>query len=157
MDNQKNKPNCIGWVDRHSIDCAVCGSLEECQQKSNPKSENKQDETKLPRIIVTDFDGTLVENRFPEIGRIMPYTWDRIKQEQENGAKIILWTCRNHEAVDAAVAFCAENGLVFDAVNENLPEVQKMFGGDTRKVFGNEYWDDRANPEFSFNFHKAVG
>ena len=35
-------------------------------------------------------------------------------------------------------------GVEFDAVNENLPEVIERMGGDTRKVFANEYWDDRA-------------
>lgn len=33
--------------------------------------------------------------------------------------------------------------MIFDAVNENLPEIIAEFGGDTRKIFANEYIDDR--------------
>lgn len=32
---------------------------------------------------------------------------------------------------------------MFDAVNENLPEIIENFGSDTRKIFANEYIDDR--------------
>ena len=33
---------------------------------------------------------------------------------------------------------------MFDSVNDNIPEKIAMYGGDTRKVFADEYWDDRA-------------
>ena len=40
--------------------------------------------------------------------------------------------------------WCAARGIAFDAVNENLPEIVERFGGDTRKVFADEYLDDKA-------------
>lgn len=43
-----------------------------------------------------------------------------------------------------AVEWCEAHGIHLDAVNENLPDVIASFGGDTRKIFANEYWDDRA-------------
>ena len=46
--------------------------------------------------------------------------------------------------MDEAVKWCAARGIAFDAVNENLPEIVQAFGVDTRKVFANEYLDDRA-------------
>jgi hypothetical protein len=37
---------------------------------------------------------------------------------------------------------------VFDAINENLPVNVAAFGNDCRKIFADEYWDDKAcNPE----------
>lgn len=59
------------------------------------------------------------------------------------GAKIILWTCRTGKMLDNAVAWCSEQGLEFDAVNQNLPAVIEAFGDDTRKIFANMYIDDR--------------
>ena len=100
--------------------------------------------TKHRKIIAVDFDGTLAENKFPEIGNPIPSTIAKAKREQEKGARLILWTCRINERLTAAVEWCARQGLHFEAVNENLPDIIEAFGGDTRKIFANEYWDDRA-------------
>lgn len=74
-------------------------------------------------IIAVDFDGTLCENKWPEIGEPNKELIAYLKKRQEAGDKLILWTCRVGEVRDAAVTWSAEQGLVFDAVNENLPEV----------------------------------
>ena len=95
------------------------------------------------KIIAVDFDGTLCENKWPEIGEPNKELIAYLKKRQEAGDKLILWTCRVGEVRDAAVAWSAEQGLIFDAVNENLPEVLEWMGGDTRKIFANEYIDDR--------------
>jgi len=99
---------------------------------------------KRPKIIAVDFDGTLVTNKFPDMGEPIWHVIHDLKKEQTNGAKVILWTCRAGKMLDAAVAFCADNGIRLDAVNENLPEIVEAFGGDCRKIFANSYWDDRA-------------
>ena len=69
-------------------------------------------------------------------------------QSAERGAgqwyQVILWTNRVGEPLEKAVGFCKEHDIHLDAVNENLPEIVEAFGGDCRKVFANEYWDDRA-------------
>lgn len=95
-------------------------------------------------IIAIDFDGTLCENRYPEIGRPNRELIRYIINKRKNGSKIILWTCRKDELLDNAVNWCKEHGLEFDAVNENLPEIIEEFGSDTRKIFANMYIDDRA-------------
>lgn len=95
-------------------------------------------------IVAVDFDGTLCANAWPEIGVPRNGVIDYVKQQKENGAKLILWTNRAGERLDAAIAWCAEQGIAFDAINKNLPEIIEAFGGDTRKVFANEYLDDRA-------------
>ena len=99
----------------------------------------------MQRIIAVDFDGTLCEDRWPEIGRANMPVLRRLRRAKTlGGAKLILWTCRTGLHLDEAVAWCAERGITFDAVNQNLPELIEAFGHDTRKIFANEYWDDRA-------------
>ena len=104
---------------------------------------NKDKEKVLPFIIAVDFDGTLVENKFPDIGEIRTEMWNAIAKSKEDGAKVILYTCRTGELLDDAVAFCHSNGMSFDAINDNIDEV-KAVGWYARKVFANVYLDDRA-------------
>lgn len=103
------------------------------------------------RVIACDFDGFLVTEAFPEIGEPIQEIVNAVREAQLNGAKIVLWTCRDHQNLTEAVAFCRDVlQLDFDAVNENIPEVKAMFGGnDTRKIWATEYWDDK-NVVFEF-------
>lgn len=94
-------------------------------------------------IIAVDFDGTLCENMYPEIGKPNGALIDELKVRKNNGAKIILWTCRVGDQLEQAIDWCRDHGLIFDAVNQNLPEIVESFGGDCRKVFAHEYIDDR--------------
>lgn len=96
------------------------------------------------KIIAVDFDGCLVVNKWPEVGAPIEKNINKLKAEQADVAKVILWTNRVGKPLDDAVNFCKEQGIHLDAVNENLPEIVEAFGGDCRKVFANEYWDDRA-------------
>lgn len=49
------------------------------------------------------------------------------KKRQANGEKLILWTNRVGDRLDEAVKWSAEKGLIFDAVNDNLPEIVEAF------------------------------
>ena len=98
------------------------------------------------KIIAVDFDGTLCENAWPEIGEPRQAVIDYVRDQQRQGAKLILWTNRSGEKLDEAVRWCGHHGIIFDAVNENLPEMIEYFQNDCRKVFANEYIDDRAIP-----------
>ena len=95
------------------------------------------------KIIAVDFDGTLCENKWPEIGEPNKELIAYLKEQKEAGVKLILWTCRVGKILENAVKWSAEQGLIFDAINENLPEIVVSFGTDTRKIFANEYVDDR--------------
>lgn len=103
---------------------------------------DKNKESMLPTIIAVDFDGTLVKNKFPEIGEINYFVWEAVQKAQEEGTKVILWTSRTGKVLDEALEFCARHGMKFDAVNDNIPEV-KTLGWDARKVFATMYIDDR--------------
>ncbi len=102
---------------------------------------------KYRRIVAVDFDGTLAKTRFPEIIEPIPKTIEVCKALQKNGAILILWTCRCGKDLEDAVEWCKTQGLVFDLINENVPENVEKFGNDSRKIFAHEYIDDKAtNP-----------
>ena len=103
------------------------------------------------KIIAVDFDGTLCENKYPEIGAPQYGVIERLIEEQKAGAKVILWTCRTEKHLADAVYWCALHGLKFDAINENLKATIKRYGDDTRKISATEYWDDRAINPFRLN------
>jgi len=95
------------------------------------------------KIFAVDFDGTLCKSMYPGIGEPIIENIEFIKKLKEKGNKIILWTCRTNKELEEAVAWCADTGLVFDKVNENLDESIEKYGGDTRKVYADFYMDDK--------------
>lgn len=95
--------------------------------------------------IAVDFDGTIVEHKFPEIGKEKPFAVDTLRRLAAEGHKIILWTSREGELLDAAVEFCRKKGLEFYAVNSNVPD-GSLFSDARRqatKVTADVYIDDR--------------
>lgn len=100
----------------------------------------------MSKIIAVDFDGTLCENAYPEIGAPVISVLDYVKGARKGGARVILWTCRVGLMLTEAVEWCRDHGLEFDAVNENLPEIIEAFGGDTRKIYADTYIDDKCYP-----------
>lgn len=98
-------------------------------------------------IIAVDFDGTLCKDAYPLIGAPNKTLMDWLKHRQEMyDDKVILWTCRSGGKLKEALSWCEIFNLQFDAVNENLPEVRKAWGGDTRKVYADIYIDDKMKP-----------
>lgn len=100
------------------------------------------------KVIAVDFDGTLCEDKWPEIGKPNTELITYLKDQQVAGNKVVLWTCRNEDRLLEAITWCEKFGLQFDAVNENLPEVLEWMGGDSRKIFADWYIDDRSCTEF---------
>lgn len=112
---------------------------------------------KLPRVLAVDFDGTLVTDKFPEIGEPNKELFNLCILARQFGTKVILWTCRNNSHLDVAVAYCKEQGLEFDAVNDNLEECKIAYGGNTRKVFADKYVDDKNIGNFGSLYLWAMG
>jgi phosphoglycolate phosphatase-like HAD superfamily hydrolase len=96
------------------------------------------------KVIAVDFDGTLCEDNYPAIGKPYDDVIARLKAEQDRGAKLILWTCRTGNILQAALEWCKNKGIRFDAINENLPDMISRFGNNPRKIGADEYWDDKA-------------
>ena len=95
-------------------------------------------------IIAVDFDGTLCTDCYPEIGEPNDFLIAMLKNLKTEGKQLILWTCRAGEDLEHAVSWCREKGLVFDQVNENVPEIIARYGGNSRKIFADVYLDDKG-------------
>ena len=114
-------------------------------------------------IIATDFDGTIVQHRFPEIGEELPYAISTLKALREAGHKVFLWTMRGHpdpsrfdhtvrdaegyesgtviqqDTLQEALDWCKERGLEFDGVNESPAQFST-----SNKQYATIYIDDAA-------------
>ncbi len=100
--------------------------------------------------IAVDFDGTLCEYGFPEIGQQKEehkQLMDALINMRNQGHKLILWTNRGdneqYKSLTEAIEWCKEKGLEFDAVNSNLPN-QKKLSGYSPKIMADYYIDDKA-------------
>lgn len=97
---------------------------------------------KMSLTIAVDFDGTIVEHRYPEIGRTRPLAFQTLKALQEKGHRLILWTYRSGGELNEAVNFCRMHGIEFYAVNRNYPE-EVWSENESRKILADIYIDDR--------------
>jgi hypothetical protein len=93
-------------------------------------------------IIAVDFDGTIVEHRYPKIGKEKLFAFETLKALQKQGHLLILWTFRAGKELEEAVDFCRQNGLVFFAVNKSYPE-EEYDPSISRKVNAELFIDDR--------------
>ena len=93
--------------------------------------------------IAVDFDGTIVEHRYPAIGREIPFAIDTLKRLAAERHRIILWSVREGRLLDEAIAFCRERGLEFYAVNTNYPEEKTGHEHFSRKLKADVFIDDR--------------
>ena len=93
-------------------------------------------------IIAVDFDGTIVEHKYPAIGKELLFAFETLKQLQKQKHKLILWTYRAEKKLDEAVEFCRKNGIEFYAVNKSYPE-EKFDGKVSRKINADIFIDDR--------------
>lgn len=111
------------------------------------------------RKIAVDFDGTIVENQYPAIGREKPFALRTLRALQEKGFLLILWTCRSGADLDAAVEFCRKGGVEFYAVNENY-DGELGDGSSPRKIDADIYIDDRnygGMPSWGEIYHTLAG
>lgn len=112
---------------------------------------------KTPKIIAVDFDGTLCTNAYPEIGEPIPYSLLYVTRAKAAGHIITLHTCRQGKFLDDAIAWCKARGITFDYINENVPANIKRFGGDTRKIYADVYFDANSlNPLRTFGIGDNV-
>ena len=92
-------------------------------------------------IIAVDFDGTIVEHRYPRIGEEIPFAIDTLLQQEKH--RLILWSVREGTLLEEAVEWCKARGLEFYAVNKDYPEEQKSHQGFSRKLKADLFIDDR--------------
>lgn len=94
--------------------------------------------------IAVDFDGTIVTHKYPNIGEEIPFAVDTLKMLRNDGHKLILWSVREGELLDAAVQWCRDRGLEFYAVNRDYPEETTDNNPHfSRKLKADMFIDDR--------------
>jgi hypothetical protein len=93
--------------------------------------------------IAVDFDGTIVEHAYPEIGKEKLFAFYTLRELQKRGMLLILWTFRSGKELDEAVDFCRKNGVEFYAVNKNHPEEVFEPENQSRKIDADIYIDDK--------------
>ena len=91
--------------------------------------------------IAVDFDGTIVEHRFPLIGPANPGALAYLRKWRGMGVKLILWTMRDRHYLEEAVNWCKQMGLEFDAVNEGINDRDWT---TSNKAYADMYIDDMA-------------
>ena len=94
-------------------------------------------------IIAVDFDGTIVEHKYPAIGKEIPFAIDTLKKLVQERHQLILWSVREGDMLEEAVQFCRERGLEFYAVNTNYPEEKDSHQHFSRKLKADLFIDDR--------------
>ncbi len=91
--------------------------------------------------IAVDFDGTIVEHRYPRIGAPIPFAIETLLQLQKERHLLILWTVREGDLLQEAIDYCASKGLHFYAENRNDPEENPAEA--PRKLTVDLFIDDR--------------
>lgn len=95
-------------------------------------------------IIAIDFDGTVVEHKYPEIGEERPFATETLKMLIKDHHKLILWSVREGKLLQDAVDWCRERGVEFYAVNKDFPEEKVEYNDHfSRKIKADLFIDDR--------------
>lgn len=102
--------------------------------------QHEEPAAKKKSVLAIDFDGTIVENDHPNVGKPNPGAIEVLRELMEKGYRLILLTMREGDALNQAVVYCNGHNVDFIGINEN-PE-QKEWAPDSRKVYANLYIDD---------------
>ena len=95
-------------------------------------------------IIAVDFDGTIVEHKYPAIGREIPFATETLKMLMKQNHKLIMWSVREGKLLDDAVKWCKDRGVEFYAVNKDYPEETLDNNNHfSRKLKADLFIDDR--------------
>jgi len=92
--------------------------------------------------IAVDFDGTIVEHKYPAIGEPKPFALETLRMLQKKH-QLILWTYRSGKYLEDAVEFCKKNGIEFYAINKTYPEEEFDPATTSRKIDADIYIDDK--------------
>ena len=97
-------------------------------------------------FICVDFDGTIVDHCFPEIGAEAPGAIHWLTRLQEQGAKLILFTMRSDTSfggpmLSDAVDFLERRGIKLFGINTN-PNQRSWT--ESPKAYADIYVDDAA-------------
>lgn len=98
-------------------------------------------------LIAVDFDGTIVEHAYPQIGEERPFATDVLRRMLHHRHLLMLWTVREGELLEQAVEWCQERGVKFAAINGEWTEEFSLASPDqatTRKPDADLFIDDKS-------------
>lgn len=94
--------------------------------------------------IAVDFDGTIVEHRYPEIGKELPFATETLRTLIKEHHRLILWSVREGKLLQDAIDWCHKRGVDFWAVNRDYPEEEENKNNHfSRKIKADYFIDDR--------------
>lgn len=97
----------------------------------------------MNKKIAIDFDGTIVEDAYPGIGKPQAFAFETLKSLESKGYRLILWTYRSGKRLEEAVEFCRKNGIEFYAVNSSFEGEVFDISEQSRKIDADIFIDDR--------------
>jgi hypothetical protein len=92
-------------------------------------------------VIAVDWDGTIAEHDYPNMGALIPGSVEYLRVFVEKGAKLILNTMRSGEQLQDAIKLLEENGVKLWSVGKH-PEQHVWTTSD--KCLADLYIDDAA-------------
>ena len=98
---------------------------------------------KSNKKLAIDFDGTVVDDAYPGIGKPKTFAFETLKKLQSEGYRLILWTYRHGKALDEAIEFCKKNGVEFYAINSSFEGEIFDHAEASRKIDADLFIDDR--------------
>lgn len=137
--------------------CSTDGSYITDDPRTKHYSYTQGNNKRLYMVIAVDFDGTIVRHRYPQIGEEIPFAITTLKMLQQEQHRLILWTVREGDLLEEAVAWCRERGLEFYAVNKDFPEEDASGSGYSRKLKADLFIDDRSFgglPDWGVIYHR---
>ena len=90
-------------------------------------------------IIAVDFDGTVVEHKYPEVGNDVPYAEEVLNKLIKNNHQLILFTMRSGKELQDAVDWYKEKNIPLYGINTN--PTQKNWT-QSPKAYAQLYIDD---------------
>ena len=97
----------------------------------------------INKKLAIDFDGTIVDDAYPAIGKPKTFAFETLKKLQSEGYRLILWTYRSGKSLEEAVEFCRKNGLEFYAINASYEGEDFGPQSQSRKIDADLFVDDR--------------
>ena len=95
--------------------------------------------------IAVDFDGTIVEHQYPEIGREIPFATETLRMLIKERHQLILWSVREGDLLQEAVDWCRKRGVEFYAVNKDYPEEERENNNHFSRKLKVDMWIDDRN------------
>ena len=108
-------------------------------------------------VLAIDFDGTITEEAYcAKFPTIRSGCVETLKEFKNAGFKLILWTCRTGDSLESAKFILQHEGILdlFDAINEQLPEIREKYEPIVAKKVWADYYIDDKNLETDIDWSK---